>query len=279
MNSDRSLTRSKSSPPVNTSRVIEVQAFAKNDFLLEKRKFNERLKGKFTAILWIPIPLVALGFSQALGLGMVAAQILLSVFFLLCIVALLKWMWNTPIKCFCGECKKYVPSDIEWKCGFCDQENKETDRFSFLNKCQNCEKEPPAYQCHHCDSPVFLDHEREVRNIAVKLGEKVVVNRDAEAQAVKASRLERKEELEFEIQIASLNKQLAELKAVSQPVKSKMDSLRDDVDERIDRIFGTEKLAQEKLKEVESDPYFANNPERLGRFKQIVEHWRDQNLI
>src|SRR5258708_5258030 len=64
------------------------------------------------------------------------------------------------------DCGKYIPSDLEWKCGYCDAENHRTKLYSFLRKCRHCKRPPKAMQCPHCSQPNYLDKDRDPRHAA-----------------------------------------------------------------------------------------------------------------
>src|ERR1041385_8201165 len=73
---------------------------------------------------------------------------------------LLLGMVLKPLRLFCDHCDKYIPSDMEWRCGYCNEENRATRLYSFLNKCQKCKRSPKAVVCPHCQKINFLDKER-----------------------------------------------------------------------------------------------------------------------
>lgn len=61
-----------------------------------------------------------------------------------------------PFRLFCEHCGKFIPSDMQWKCGVCDYENLQTYLNSFLNKCKNCKTPPKSFLCPHCNGMMFL---------------------------------------------------------------------------------------------------------------------------
>ena len=66
-----------------------------------------------------------------------------------------------PLRLFCDHCDKYVPSNMEWVCGHCNEPNLVTKYYSFLNKCYNCKRAPKSYVCPHCGEVNFLDKDRD----------------------------------------------------------------------------------------------------------------------
>lgn len=254
---------------------------AVTDFVVEARRFKQRARNKLKWLLILFIPPAVFLCRHFMGItGANEAIITANVFLFMGACAYANFMWRPPIKCFCGECGKYIPSDMEWQCGFCDTENKNTDYCSFLNKCQNCEKQPDAFQCPHCRTLIFIQNCVSIRNFAVKFGEPLVVDKEEQVKALQTSRLEQKEELTFEIEIAALNRQLAALKAENgQNKNGRWDGLRNDFEEEVGMAAEVERLYAEELEKAGSNPAYTSNPERLKNYRRALEHWRDKQII
>src|SRR5882757_1471710 len=65
-----------------------------------------------------------------------------------------------PVRLFCEHCDKYIPTEIEWQCGHCDQQNGANSYYSFLNKCPQCKRAPQAVVCPRCGQLNYLDKHR-----------------------------------------------------------------------------------------------------------------------
>jgi len=175
-----------------------------------------------------------------------------------------------PLRLFCEHCDKYVPSNLEWRCGYCDHENKRTRIYSFLNKCSKCKRVPKSYACPHCGVAVFLSEEKDESHPARFLCgpiEDTPLSPDEAAELLRKQKrqayTDHKEGLQQEIDIVDLEKRLAVLK--DSPAFKAEKSAREKLLERFtahdEHTMGVRMLEREMKAEYEKE--FKDEPEML----------------
>jgi hypothetical protein len=186
-----------------------------------------------------------------------------------------------PLRLFCNHCGKYIPSDSEWRCGYCDTENLRTKLYSFLRKCQQCKRPPKAFICPHCKEPNFLDKKRDATHAAWNIRTvvpAVVANAEELRSWRKQGREDEKSGLQHEIEIAKLN---AELIMVKKSVefkekKSIKESLEESLTEFEANTMGARMAAKNRrelyAKEVNNDP------DLLRDYDEMLQAWLDNYL-
>jgi hypothetical protein len=184
-----------------------------------------------------------------------------------------------PLKMFCEHCGKFIPSDIEWICGYCNMENLRTKSYSFLHKCEQCKRSPKSFHCPHCNRISFFDETHDDRHPArsnhqpVSVPAIVETNEQIRAQKI-LEREERKAELEYKIVCARLDLDLETLEKKREMLKKKSPEqiLKDDSTEH-DSIFITvHKIAKENLQTYEKE--FADDPELMEMARLSVQKWK-----
>jgi len=124
------------------------------------------------------------------------------------------------VNLFCGECGKHISSKSDWICGYCGNDTKKaldnTNYYSFLNRCVACSMPPGSFICPHCDASNQLSNDRDDEHAARIIGAQVTAikqptNSISAAELKRRDHLEKKEELERQIEIALLNKRLKQL--------------------------------------------------------------------
>jgi hypothetical protein len=185
-----------------------------------------------------------------------------------------------PLKLFCEHCGKFIPSDMEWVCGYCNLRNVRTKLYSFLNKCEQCKRVPKSFHCPHCNATMFFDGPRDDRHPARNnVAPPCPPETEEQAKAKKLlERGERKAELEYEIVCAKLDNDLAALLKQREMYKSKTpdqaleeDFLKDDA-----QFMGVHKIASEKIKMYEK--LYADDPELLEMATLSVKKWRSKYI-
>jgi len=177
-----------------------------------------------------------------------------------------------PLRLFCAHCGKYVPSDREWFCGYCDRKNERTKLYSFLRKCQHCKRFPKAYICPHsgCEHLNFLDKIEDIRHPACFFeGQK--------AAATQAGSKERGSKINEEpnaSENAKLDSELADFKK-SETCKQllKRQEREKELSEFMDGHLGDQLFVEEKIREYERD--YKDNPIMLAKLKMVLKEWAE----
>jgi hypothetical protein len=181
-----------------------------------------------------------------------------------------------PLRLFCVSCGKYVPSDMPWTCGYCDYDHLKVKMYSFLNKCRRCKKPPKSFKCLHCGGVVFLDKDQDGQHPARSIGKHVSPPTENELRFKKQEhRIEQKDDLRHEIEIADLQAKLARIKDSSEGQNS-MAGIKRRLSGHEVHHLGVHLAADEKLAEYKVR--FADNPPMLQRGKDLVEDFVDSEL-
>lgn len=179
-----------------------------------------------------------------------------------------------PLRLFCDYCDRYIPSDIEWTCGYCAHTNVGTRIYSFLNKCKECKRSPKSYVCPHCGKLVYLDTDEDGSHPASKTS--VPIPPETREQI----RLRRREahedtaeQLNQGIVIAKLNSELARWQAkieASKP-KSRVDQLEREFANRKATTMGVYEIADREY--ALNASLYKNNPNRKEQADAVVRVW------
>ena len=179
-----------------------------------------------------------------------------------------------PLRLFCDECSKYVPSNMEWRCGYCGHDNIATRIYSFLNKCKNCKREPKAYVCPHCGVTIFLDRDMVGSHPASKISAPVPpalpVSRDEIRLRRREDRDDAAEQLNHEIVIAKLNGELAKVKSEMTPA-SPLDKLEVSFANRKMVTIGVYQIAQREY--ALNAVLYKDNPSLREQADAVVKQW------
>lgn len=186
---------------------------------------------------------------------------------------------DVMIDLFCDDCGKHIPSETEWKCAHCDKKNDKTLRYSFLVECEKCTKAPQSYSCPHCDSINFLEQKKDKRHPArILLAPEGAASKTDTTKDKASAHLERKVELEREIEITQLSSRLERLKesAGFKEAKSTREKLEKSFSEHDAHAMGAQMIAREKR--TENAKKFQDDPELLEKANESVQAWLDSQL-
>jgi hypothetical protein len=184
-----------------------------------------------------------------------------------------------PLRLFCKDCDKYVPSDMAWRCSYCNRENTRTKLYSFLHKCQQCKRSPKSFACPHCESLNFLDKDdngsHPARSTAAPCSPTLKVDPRAEKRRAHD---EQKEALEQAIVIARLDAELTAVKASTEIGKetSAPERLEKSYSDHDAHVLAAHRIAK---RERESNAKkYKDDPEFREMADQSVQCWLEQQL-
>jgi len=212
---------------------------------------------------------------------------------------LVRWSWIRPVRLFCPHCGKYIPSNTPWTCGRCNSENHPElptfDLFftgrsccsrSYLNACKECDAEPLAFRCYHCQQMIVLkgiagkiSAEELERHCAQKpqttAPPPVVV---AESQdTVRQRRVIEKEDLEHRITVAELETSLAQRVAALTAVRTRDEKRELSAKERLEQSFIKQREETLAVHDVaqkarsKAKQKYAKDPEMLELENAVIE--------
>jgi ribosomal protein S27AE len=197
------------------------------------------------------------------------------------------------IKCFCPRCGKFISSETEWICGYCDFHNK--DRWeptfadllkigitakmpshSFLSGCVKCHKEPDCLICPHCQKLSAISSQRNEKYAAR------IYQLEKPKETVEESRQRRDLEKELklhDITVTRLDLELAELdkeykRHTAEPKRKK--TLEEDLDESAEHVLSVHELYEKKR--MKAREIWRENPDLLERVELFLGKWRDDHL-
>jgi hypothetical protein len=174
-----------------------------------------------------------------------------------------------------------------WVCGFesCQQENRQTSVYSFLNKCQRCERTPASFCCPHCGYINYLDGNQDGTHPAKKPPKPLpppppppppAPNVDHEANA-ELEHMRRKRALEREIVEEKLKSELGRIKRPPEP-KDECALQRDEIMTELDAFMrewtGAEDAVDAWKAKVNKD--FKNDPDKMKRRIEILDFWLEK---
>ena len=183
-----------------------------------------------------------------------------------------------PIELLCDYCGKFVPSDMKWRCGYCDHENHRTEVYSFLDKCQACDREPKAFVCPNCGETNFLDADKDGAQPARKLVERPKPAPQEDPKAKKRREHEsRKEELEREIELAKLTSALAQAKAAGETKKDPtvQERMKEEIRRYLERFMGSHMAAKELWAEFAER--FKGDPETMEMVNEAIQRYLEDH--
>lgn len=189
-----------------------------------------------------------------------------------------------PVRIFCEQCDKYIPSDMEWSCGHCNFENSATKIYSFLYKCRNCKRPPQAIICPHCGVANPLERNANASHPATKAGSaplpKYVPTRAevrAQERAEKREKhQEKKEDIGQDIEIAKLNSQLAQYEEAGMGKAERiLKKLEQDLEEHDAQFMGAKDL--KRRKQQENAEKYKDNPAGLQDSTDSLNAWGEKH--
>lgn len=185
-----------------------------------------------------------------------------------------------PLRMFCDGCGKYIPSDMEWCCGYCDSKNRPAKFYSFLNKCKECKRSPKSVRCPHCEIVISLDSHNDKRHPARSIDD---LHTDAVAEENYRRRIRELERQKFaieqEITLARLNAELRQAEAL---IQAKSEMTEEQKLEESAKQFLTHALAAERIvrqqKKLNAELY-KDEPEFLQKSNEGMDWWLEQQAI
>ncbi|MFA6287469.1 MAG: hypothetical protein WC661_08795 [Opitutaceae bacterium] len=188
-----------------------------------------------------------------------------------------------PVFESCEYCRKETSSEMAWRCGYCSYENRRTTIYSFLNKCQKCDRAPKSYVCPYCERTSILDGDGDrtrpaCRIVARPEKKKVEAPKEDPRMQRKKNFEERKEALEQEIEITTLTTKLAQAKEpISTPKKDTvMMKIEKDLSEYFERYMGGYLTAKEfRVKIAER---YKDDADLLERANEVVNGWLESRM-
>jgi phage FluMu protein Com len=182
-----------------------------------------------------------------------------------------------PVRLFCDHCDKYVPSDMEWRCGHCNETNRRTKFYSFLNKCQECKRPPKSFICPHCGEVNFLDKDESASHPAVMTSVPPPPPPETKAEIrarIREKRDEQKETMGHKITMAGLNAELVRLEASTEFLKkkSKMEELEKDWSEFKAHRMGVDEIEERVERMLEKT--YPNDPDKREKEMLTLKAWK-----
>jgi hypothetical protein len=182
-------------------------------------------------------------------------------------------IFTKSLRLFCTHCDKHVPLDMPWKCGHCDKEHVTVKTYSFVNRCELCQRAPKAFLCPHCDIPNFFDKHQVATHPATPLKSKapepVEVDPQTQLREVWESR---REELEIKLEFARLEAEIEKHGGAS-PAKK--------IEKEIEAqaaIFVTRQTVFERLT-IQYREKFAGNPNALKQALAYIQRMQDEEAL
>ena len=233
----------------------------------------------FGILLAIFVPaeaIMSLVLGGFIGSVIVIAGLFIAYFFL---------MQGRPINITCESCNKTILSSTPWICPVCRKNNLNTSEFSFLYRCEHCNAEPKAYECHHknCGAYLYLTADESELLCAKSIGapERKTPELPSPQEVLKEEREQarwkrqgERETTQWEIEKSRLDADLAQATANLKMVKGEKKSLEEDLAERkakalrLHEIYEREREAAEKIENI-------NLREMTFDF---LEDWKNRHL-
>jgi len=169
---------------------------------------------------------------------------------------------------------------MEWQCGYCKYENRRTTLYSFLYKCQKCDKEPKTFLCPHCGASTSLDADDDTTHPAVYAPRKAkpALAEDPREEKRKAH-AELKEDKERAIELAELDaKHVAILAAgQSKKVDTSLEKMETMLTEYIALVAGGEMAAIKVRRKLAED--YKDNPELLKKLDKALTRRLEETFL
>jgi hypothetical protein len=179
-----------------------------------------------------------------------------------------------PLRLFCESCGKYVPSDMEWSCGYCNAHNHRTKLYSFLRKCQHCKRVPKLYICPHCERPNFLGKDKDGQHPArhISMPPRIITEERQRLQRIEELK-HQKDTKEHEVEIAKLDAELLKFKQSTEFKQEK--TVREKIEENFSEfeanVMGAQMFAKARTEHFEKE--YANDPFMLEQSKLMLKDW------
>jgi hypothetical protein len=186
-----------------------------------------------------------------------------------------------PVVFSCAGCTSPIASDMPWVCPYCDFENRRGKLFSFLGKCQSCDREPPTVACPQCDEPNFLDGEEDQSRVAKSA--RTVERQKEKAAAKSADPLDtlrrahatKKTQLEQKIELAKLTAELNAIKAPPpDPHKDAREKLRANLEQFDAQFLAAHAVAKEY--KTKNEERYKDDPDLLSMANDLVDRWLEE---
>lgn len=186
---------------------------------------------------------------------------------------------DTVIGISCPGCKKHIATNTPWVCGFCQAKNQRTDDFPFIHRCEHCEAEPKAYQCHHrdCGKLIFLTEDHQEENYARCYRPPGPPAPDETKEEISFQEKERRK-LEHQLRMTKLTAELNEAKKAAEPLKEK--APHEVVEESFSRhnTFTMSAYDIARREKTANAVKYKDDPEMLERANESVDAWLRDRL-
>lgn len=189
---------------------------------------------------------------------------------------------TVAVNLFCDHCSKHIPYDVPWKCGYCseEQQTRSSAWWGLLGHCLKCKSEAKAFICPHCQKVNYLDLDQDGSHPAsISLNSAPEGVLPATLDLKRQAHLERKTELEHEIEITQLAAQLEALKA--SPIFKKEVAKKESIVERFSSFethtMGVHMFAKQKRDEYEER--FKDDSDLLEQANESLQAFVEDQLI
>jgi hypothetical protein len=173
------------------------------DPLTSKRRFLFRapVNWALSIMVFAPLLVVLMQFTDSFTATILACAVVGFLYFS---------FWNNrAINIRCPACARIIKSNTPWICSIKGCENRNTDDYPFVYRCEHCSAEPKSYICHHrdCGVRIFLSEDENEHNFAT------CMNMSQPAK-VKAGQVEEEDfnkqskALEYRLHLANLQSQV-----------------------------------------------------------------------
>lgn len=178
---------------------------------------------------------------------------------------------SKPLRPFCPQCGKYVATELNWKCGFCDAEI-DGEQCSFLWKCGFCDAAPKACRCPHCSVVISLAPHCDERHAAIFLTSVEVV-----AKPIAEARREELEKIGHDTTLARMKADLAVAESLCKTAEARSKNSASHDGSDVEKVFQSHwnrnleihKLAEQYRKRAEQD--YGDNPQMLEKSKLAIQ--------
>ena len=221
---------------------------------------------------------------------------------------LMVYSYHRRIRALCSNCGGSVPHDVAWVCGTCKTVNN-GKRFSFLNRCANpnCTAMPKVLFCPQCSTPIFLEGKPAAKPYAFlegktnpatqadALGKQEKAREQAEREAAKRKRAERRvetvEEIEFKTKLARslTNKLKAEMELWetqqqfasakerrTTPKQTEKERLQSNLERKKQKFLLVKIVAEEERRVAAVE--FKDNPELLRAAYDVINEFVQEEI-
>lgn len=175
----------------------------------------------------------------------------------------------------CPKCRRPISSAMPWRCGRCQFDNRRTDIYSFLYKCQKCEEEPLGVECPRCGGIVYLTEERRAPFVAAAIPQ--TIQKEDPDERERKAHAKSKERLQRKIEIAELN---AKLTQAGQAAESKPKDLEAVLVEQLEADLKKGMALEAAIAKVKHRiaEDFKDDDDSREKYDLWIEGWRERKI-